>query len=401
MPRVLRILNRFNLGGPTYNAAYLSKFLSPDFETMLIGGPNEVTEENSEFIVRSLGIEPLIIPEMKRPISPKDDIIAYNKIKDIISQFKPDIVHTHAAKAGALGRMAASSMKVPIIIHTYHGHVFDAYFNSFKSSLFRAIERRLATNSTKIIAISKIQKQDLAKKYKICKVGKISVIPLGFDLLKFNENKELKRKIFREKYRIDEDEIAIGIIGRLVPIKNHALFLEAIKYVHEHSTQKIRAFIIGDGEEKNNLTSKAQELGLDYIHADVSNDKAILTFTSWITDIDNVTAAMDIIAMTSLNEGTPVSLIEAQAAGTPIVTTNVGGISDVVIPDKTALLSEIHDSKKFSENLLKLVESVEMRKSMSALGWEHVKDKYHYTRLIRDMKKLYLSLLEKSGKSKN
>lgn len=398
MPRVLRILNRFNLGGPTYNAAYLSKFLSPDFETMLIGGPNEATEENSEFIARNLGIEPFIIPEMKRAISPKDDIIAYNKIKGIIKQFKPDIVHTHAAKAGALGRMAASSMKVPIIIHTYHGHVFDAYFNSLKSSLFKAIERKLANNSTKIIAISKIQKQELAKKYKICKVGKISVIPLGFDLSKFHENKEQKRKIFREKYKIEENEIAIGIIGRLVPIKNHFLFLDSIKYVHENSTQKIRAFIIGDGEEKSNLMLKAQELGLDYVQTNEA-DRALITFTSWIKDVDYVTAAMDIIAMTSLNEGTPVSLIEAQAAGTPIVTTNVGGISDVVITNETALLSEINDNKGFSENLLKLVESEELRNSMSALGWEHVKEKFHYTRLVKDMKKLYLSLLEKQTKS--
>ncbi len=133
MPRVLRIINRFNLGGPTYNASYLTKYLAPDFETYLLGGQKDESEENSEYIVRDLGLTPMILPEMRRTINPMKDLVAYSKIKAIIKEFKPDIVHTHASKAGALGRRAAFFSGVPIIIHTFHGHVFDSYFSGIKS----------------------------------------------------------------------------------------------------------------------------------------------------------------------------------------------------------------------------------------------------------------------------
>src|ERR1035437_2948879 len=221
MPRILRIINRLNLGGPTYNAAYLTKYLAPEFETMLIAGMKEDSEESSEFIVKQMGIEPIYITEMKRSINPAQDYKAYKRIKSIIKEFKPDIVHTHAAKAGTIARLAAKACNVPVIVHTFHGHVFHSYFNSFKTSIFIAIEQYLARKSTKIIAISEHQKKELTKQYHICSESKIAVIPLGFDLERFQENMDLKRKEFRNKYFIDDDEVAIGIIGRLVPIKNH------------------------------------------------------------------------------------------------------------------------------------------------------------------------------------
>ncbi|MFA6923647.1 MAG: glycosyltransferase [Bacteroidales bacterium] len=397
MPRVLRILNRFNLGGPTYNAAYLTKYLEPEFETMLIGGDNDETEENSEYIVRSLGIIPFTIPEMKRSINPYYDIIAYRKIRDIIKRFRPHIVHTHASKAGALGRRAASYMKVPVIIHTFHGHVFDAYFSSIKSSFYVNIERQLAKKSTRIIALSEIQKEELAKKYKICKPEKIEVIPLGFDLDKFQENMDFKRESFRKDYNIAYDEIAIGIIGRIVPIKNHIMFIEALKYILERTDKKIRVFIIGDGTEKTNIELKAKELGISYLEGNYKNEKAIITFTSWIKNIDYAISGMDIIALTSLNEGTPVSLIEAQAANKPIVTTDVGGIKNVVIPNQTAFISPNGDAEKFGENMLKLLDDDNLRAVFGKSGADFVRKKYHYTCLVNNMKNLYLSLLKENA----
>lgn len=397
MPKVLRIINRFNLGGPTYNAAYLSRYMSPDFETLLIGGDKEKSEENSEYIVRNLGLEPLIIPEMKRSINPFQDHIALKKIKKIISDFKPDIVHTHASKAGALGRKAAFELKVPVIVHTFHGHVFDAYFSNLKAGVYKCIERSLAKKSSCIIALSENQKNDLAYKYKICSEDKICIIPLGFDLSRFQEDMELKRKKFREKFCIGNDEIAIGIIGRIVPIKNHTLFLKSIKKLKNQTDKKIRAFIVGDGEERLKMQCLAESLGLTWT-SDISkaNEKTDIMFTSWIKEVDCVNAGMDIIASTSLNEGTPVSLIEAQASNKPIVTSNVGGIENIVLPNETALLTKNCNEDEFSTKLFQIINDKELRAKLSESGWKFVKEKFHYTRLINDMSELYFKLLEKN-----
>jgi glycosyltransferase involved in cell wall biosynthesis len=394
MTKVLRIINRFNLGGPTYNVAYLSKYMSDEFETLLVGGAKDITEESSSFIVENLGLKPIIVEEMLREIDIKNDFTAYRKLKKIIREFKPDIVHTHASKAGTLGRLAAASCGVPIIVHTFHGHVFHSYFGKLKTTFYKNIERYLAKKSTAIIAISEIQKKELVEIHKICTAEKVKVIPLGFDLSKFHENMEVKRESFRTKYNLAEDEIAISIIGRLVPVKNHALFLEALKIVSSKTSKKIRAFIVGDGEDRRTIEVKATELNIKFIDGTQTNEKALLTFTSWIKEIDVVLAGSDIIALTSHNEGTPVSLIEAQAANKPIVSTNVGGIENVVIENQTALLCENNQLIQFSEALFRLIEDENLRNSMSEKGWNHVKDKFHYTRLVKDMENLYKELLK-------
>lgn len=394
MPKVLRIINRFNLGGPTYNAAYLSKYMPPEFETLLVGGEKDDSEDSSEFIVKSLGLNPIIIPEMKREIDLKNDYEAYKKMINIIKDFKPDIVHTHASKAGTIGRLAASNMNVPGIVHTFHGHVFHSYFGKMKTVMYKNIERNLARRSSTIIAISEKQKAELCLIHRICKPEKIKVIPLGFDLSRFNENMNEKRKAFRDRYHLNDDEIAIGIIGRIVPVKNHRLFLEAVKIVLKKTSRRLRFFIIGDGEDRLRVEAIAKEQGIDFVDSTLSNEIKSLTFTSWIKEIDVACAGLDIIALTSLNEGTPVSLIEAQAANKPIVTTNVGGIENVVIDGVTALLSNSKtDANLFAERLLCITESDEKREAMSRVGWEHVKNKFHYTRLVRDMTDLYYELL--------
>src|ERR1700757_1176039 len=266
MPRVLRIINRFNLGGPAYNVAFLTKYLAPEYETLLIGGEKEPDEDSSLFIFNEMGLEPLVINEMSRSVSFLQDIKAYYRIKKIIKEFKPDIVHTHAAKAGALGRLAAYSCKVPVIIHTFHGHVFHSYFGKFKTTIYKEVERYLAKKSSAIIAISEKQKQELCAEHKIAPEEKVKVIPLGFDLSRFTENQSEKRKNFREKYLLTEDEICIVIIGRLVPVKNHGLFLSAIADLQKKSSKKIRAFIVGDGDLRSQLYMQAKNLGLDYCY---------------------------------------------------------------------------------------------------------------------------------------
>ena len=391
--RILRIINRFNLGGPTYNVAYLSKYISSQFETLLIGGAKDESEESSDFIVQHLGLQPLIIEEMHRKIDLKNDIAAYKKIKRIILEFKPDIVHTHASKAGTIGRLAAANCGVPVIVHTFHGHVFHSYFGKLKTSFYKNIERFLARKSHAIVAISDKQKDELTRIHRICNENKVHVIPLGFDLNKFQSNQEEKRKAFRERYQVQEDELVISIIGRLVNVKNHPLFLEAIKQVSTQTSCKIRAFIIGDGEDRQRIEAKAKELNLAFSDATESKISTLLTFTSWIKDIDIALAGSDIITLTSFNEGTPVSLIEAQAANKPIVTTNVGGIENVVLPGITALLCENNNVAQFAGQLLKVIEDKDLRIKMSEQGWKHVKEKFHFSRLVKDMEEMYRKLL--------
>jgi glycosyltransferase involved in cell wall biosynthesis len=407
MPRVLRIINRFNLGGPTHNAAYLTRYLPGEFETLLVGGSQEASEEASHHILDAVGVKPLILPELQREVAPWRDRGAYRRIKQLIREFKPDIVHTHAAKAGAVGRMAAAELGVKAIVHTFHGHVFHSYFGPVRTALYKNIERFLATRSSRIIAISDKQKQELVEEHRICSANKVSVIPLGFDLSRFQADQERKRALFRKVYGVAEDEIAIGIVGRLVPIKNHDLFLDVIAELRQLTGRRIRAFIVGDGEERERLQQRVGELGLSQVAGPYFNGHgfghgvngkpmvgpATVTFTSWIKEVDIVNAGLDIVMLTSLNEGTPVSLIEAQAANRPIVSTRVGGIENVVKHGDTAFLSDSGDRQGLRDNVLRLVENDGLRQQMGAGGWDHVAQRYHYTRLVDDTADLYRSLL--------
>ncbi len=383
--KILRIINRFNLGGPTYNAGLLTKYLSDEYETILVGGNHEESEGSSMHIVEHLGLEPVIIPEMQRSVNPKNDRIAYNKIQKIIQDFKPDIVHTHASKAGALGRKAAFSAKIPQIYHTFHGHVFHSYFGSLKTNLYKNIERRLAKKSTNIIAISELQKKELSEIHRICPAEKIKVIPLGFDLTPFYTNTEAKRKEFRSKWNIKENEVAIGIVGRIVPIKDHVFFIHVIEQVLKKTSKKIRVFIVGDGEERVNIQALISKKKLSYSS---NSTPALFQFTSWMKNVDEVNAGMDIICLTSKNEGTPVSLIEAQASGNPVVSTNVGGIENVISADETGYLSDVGDLEQFTINLLKLIENEGIRNNMSNKGRER-SSLYSFENLISNIKSLY------------
>jgi len=395
MPRVLRIINRLNLGGPTYNVAYLTKYLAPEFETLLVSGMIDESEASSEFIIEKLGIEPRYISEMYRELNPLKDRAAYDKIRSIIREFKPDIVHTHAAKAGAVGRLAAHHEKVPVVLHTFHGHVFHSYFSPLKTRVFLEIERYLAKRSTGIIAISDIQKKELAEEFKIAPAGKFKVINLGFDLDRFAENTAEKRSAFRKRWGIEDHEIAIGIIGRLVPVKNHQLFLDGVKQLLAQSQKPLKIFIIGDGEQAEQVKAYASSLEIPYDTPESKVFKSPLVFTSWIKEVDIACAGLDLICLTSNNEGTPVSLIEAQAAGKAIVTTDTGGIRDIVRVGESALISAPRDVQGFANNLIRLVENDEEREAFSRKGRDFVFKQFSYHRLVDDMASYYRQLLTK------
>ena len=389
--KVLRIINRFNIGGITYNVSYLSKYLEPDYETLLVGGPEEEGEDSSLYIPQNLGLKPLVLKQFQRELNLKADYAAYQEIKKIIREFNPDIVHTHASKAGAIGRLAAIHCKVPIIIHTFHGHVFHSYFGKLKTNFYKLIERYLARKSTAIIAISHKQKLELSDIFHIAPKEKIHVVPLGFDLTKFTINKEQNRKEFREKYNLSENQLAIGIIGRLAPIKNHDLFIEAIAYLKQKQAPSFKAFIIGDGDTKQSIMETCKKWRVSY--STNPTDDVDVIFTSWITNVDWALHGLDLVALTSLNEGTPVSIIEAQAAGKYVVSTNVGGIEDVLHPD-CGLLSIVADKEAFCTNLLSACNNYEINAEQAEKGTEWALQKFSYTRLVTDMRLLYQQLLK-------
>lgn len=395
MPKIIRILNRLAVGGPVLNATYLTKYLAPDFDTLLVVGEKEDHEQSAEYLATNLSIGYTTIQGMGRSINPASDYFAYQKLKKLIKDFKPDIVHTHAAKPGAIGRLAAAAAGVPVVVHTFHGHVFHSYFNSLKSRFFINTERYLATKSDAIVAISEQQRKELVEDFKIAPAEKFRLIPLGLDLDKFTSNIDAKRKKFRQSFELEDDVVAIGIIGRLVPVKNHYLFLKALRHVLDNTSKKVKAFIIGDGETRADLENVAQQADIPFSTEKDADHPHPLVFTSWRSDVDSIMAGLDIVTLTSFNEGTPVSLIEAQAANKPIVSTRVGGIADMVLEGETALLADVQDGETFSNHLLQLVQDDSLRRQMGQKGQEQVLERFSYQRLMKDMSTLYYELLEK------
>jgi glycosyltransferase involved in cell wall biosynthesis len=387
MPRILRVINRFNIGGPTYNAAYLSKYLPSDYETILVGGSPQAHEAHSGYILDQLGVPYTEIPEMGRRVRLLDDWRAFRKLCAIIRQVQPDIVHTHAAKAGALGRIAARWCGVPVVVHTYHGHVFSGYFTSFKNTLVKSIERMLGRMTTAVIAISPIQRKEISELHGIVPMRKMHVIPLGFDLSRFETDQDTKRAQFRTQYGLQDNQVAVGIIGRLTAIKQHELFLKSFG-IAASSQPLLVAFVVGDGERMQELQAMWRSIAAQY---GLASDR--LQFTSWIKAVDMALAGLDLVAMTSLNEGTPVSLIEAQAACKPVITTDVGGVADCVDENRSGLIVRSHDPIVFADAMIHLANDANHRAAMGRLGRTFVTDRYSYVRLVNDVAQLYDDLL--------
>ncbi|MEO6721316.1 MAG: glycosyltransferase [Ferruginibacter sp.] len=399
MYKILRIHNRLIVGGPSLNVTLLTTQLGPEFETQLVVGKRDPYEKDANY-VKQLGIIPIEIREMRRSILPINDIRAYFKIKKIIKEFKPDIVHTHASKSGAIGRLAASACNVKLIVHTFHGHVFHSYFNRFVSYCIIAFERYLAKKTNAIIAVSDFQKKELSEVYKIAPANKIFTVPLGFNLEKYAISQPIKRIAFREKYGFADTDIVIGIIGRLVPIKNHKMFLKVAANIKKRpGMQQVRFAIIGDGESLPIVKRKSAELGLTYsfhvTHPRVNTD---IVVTSWETEIDQVMAGVDIVVLTSHNEGTPVSLIEAQAACKPLVSTKVGGVTDLIAHGQNGFLTAVNDVDVFANYVHTLIQDKELRITMGRKGFDMVIQKYSKQRLMKDVKNLYFDFLEKEEK---
>tara|TARA_B100000965_G_scaffold380435_1_gene376989 strand:- start:847 stop:2037 length:1191 start_codon:yes stop_codon:yes gene_type:complete len=390
--KILRILNRFNIGGPIYNATYLTKYINKEkFTTLLIGGICEKHEKSAKYILKNENVDFIELKYMKRAISPIYDFFSLLKITYIIYKFRPDIIHTHAAKAGLIGRISSLFYYKKIkIVHTYHGNVFQGYFTGFINKIILIIERFLARKSTKIIAISKLQKKELVDDFSICEKNKIQIIPLGFDLARFSHNLNYKRKKIRSEFQISNNEILITIIGRVVPIKNQKFFLDVFNYCKINSNIPIKGFVIGDGPDINGLMKHAKDLGLSYNYKIIKKPYDVF-FCSWRKNVDYFLSASDIVALTSKNEGTPVSIIESMASGTASISTNVGGVSDIIENEVSGIIAP-NNVKEFGDALLKIISNENLRKKIGKNGKKKVLSLYNYNVLVKNTEKLYESL---------
>lgn len=389
--KVVRVIARLNIGGPSIHAILLSHSLNKKgCEDILVCGKISESEGDMMYLAREQNVDPILIPELGRDIHLKNDLKSFFKLLKLMRKERPDIVHTHAAKGGALGRLAAFSAGVPVRIHTFHGHIFDGYFSPAKAAIFLLIERFLAIFTDMIVTVSQSVKDEIVDKLKVTRGDKCVVIPLGFDLGPFLGCEKL-RGGFRGGLDLDDETVLVGIVGRLVAIKNHRMFLDAAKNIMDrNSSIKVKFIIIGDGELNGALRDYAKGLGLD--------DHVI--FTGWRHDLPAVYSDLDIVALTSLNEGTPVSIIEAMASARPVISTNVGGVRDIIIENENGLLSGSNDVKDYSDKLFRLLENKEMRLKLGLRGREFARSRFNKDRLVNDIKNLYEECLRKKVRKK-
>lgn len=386
--KIVRIIARLNVGGPARHVIALTEGLNKDlYDSMLIYGSLDAGEGDMSYLFTDNDARSVYIPELKRKIDPSADMRAFLRIIRILKREKPDIVHTHTSKAGIIGRLAALFAGVPIKVHTFHGHIFYGYFNKWSTICFLWMERALAFFTDCIIAISPEQKDELLHRYGIGRERKYRVINLGLELESFSDL-EKERGRFRGPHRFEDNDILVGIIGRLVPVKNHRMFIRVAQHlkgrISDELFKKIKFIIVGDGPERDVLQKYAVSQGV--------RDK--IMFTGWVKDVKGIYADLDIVALTSRNEGTPLSLIEALASSKPIVATDVGGVRDAV--GDASILVDKDDETRFVQCLLEFIQSPSKRREAGARGREYVMKKFLKERLIAQIERMYQGLL--SGK---
>jgi glycosyltransferase involved in cell wall biosynthesis len=399
--KILRIIARLNVGGPARHVVWLTEGLQAyGGDTLLVAGVVPPGEDDMSYVAAAAGVHPFTLPQMSREISIKDALTIW-KLFRLMRRERPDIVHTHTAKAGTVGRVAGMMYSVLStrrcrFVHTYHGHVFHSYYGKFKTSLFLAIEKFLARFATdRIVVISEQQRREINEVFHVGRRNQFVVIPLGIDLNIYASWRS-RRSHMRSELKLEDDDAVIGIVGRVTEIKNHRLFLDAAAILKKTSA-KARFVIIGDGNLKSDLEAQAKSLELE-------ND---VLFLGTRTDPENFYPALDIVALTSLNEGTPLTLIEAMANARPVVATLVGGVADLLGPSTTqsdenqgyqlcdrGVSVASGNAEGFARGLARLIADPELRDELGQVGLEFVNRKYAKDRLLGDMAELYRDLME-------
>jgi glycosyltransferase involved in cell wall biosynthesis len=380
---VLRVIARLNLGGPPQHVSLLSgrRLGSMGFESLLVYGRLDEGEQSMADLAEEEGAETHFLPHLGRPISPLRDPLALGELVRIIREFKPHIVHTHTAKAGFVGRAAALALQPrPAIVHTYHGHVLEGYFAPRTAALFRGLERWMARVSDCLICVSEATVDDLVR-LGVAPRDRFRVIPLGLDLSPFADADAAAGRRLRHELGVNDDRVLLTYVGRIAPIKRVELLLRAAARARQ-ARAPVELAVIGDGAERPALQSLARELGL----------REAVHFLGYRRDLPRIAAAADVAVLSSDNEGTPVSLIEAAAAGVPAVATDVGGVSEVVAPD-TGILVPPNDESALARALIDIADEPERRQAMAERARERAMSRYSIEYLLRAISELYEELI--------
>ena len=377
------------MGGPALHVAYLTAGLeSRGYETTLVAGTLARGEESMAFVAERLGVPVVTIDELHREISPFRDAIAELRLTRLIRRLRPHILHTHTAKAGAIGRLAAmlaGRARPPIVVHTFHGHVLRGYFGPLRAAGFRLLERWLARHATALVAVSPQVRDDLVE-LGVAPPELFAVVRLGIALEERVSAEAEERDRLRTLLGIAPDRFTVGWIGRMTGVKRTDDILLALGGLRERGVDACLC-MVGDGPDRDYVEYRAKELGV-VRHC---------LFLGYQDDVAGFLAAFDVFVLPSANEGTPVSAIEALAAGRPVVATRVGGVPDVVRDGVDGYLVESGDVNGLADALARLAVDPELRRRMGAAGRERVLPRYAVDRLIDDVDRLYRSLLQAEG----
>jgi glycosyltransferase involved in cell wall biosynthesis len=382
---VARVITRLNIGGPSIQATRLTTALEPHgFHTRLLHGRLGEGEGDMSYLLPP-GADARYLDTLCRPLSPVDDLRTLFRLYREFRALKPAIVHTHMAKAGMLARLAAFAYNATRgaaprarVVHTYHGHVLEGYFSKPATAAFIAIERALAMISDRIIAISPAIRDELLDKYRIGRASQYRVVRLGFDLDPFVRIDDAARVAARRELGLPADAKIIATVGRLTAIKQHRLFLDTVAKVAKAHPSTI-ALIAGDGELRKELIVHAASLGIT----------GQIRMLGWRRDLTTIYAATDVFLLTSRNEGTPVALIEAMAAGVPGVSTNVGGVKDVINTPATGRLSPDGDAASLASHIVELLDDDRRRRQTGDAARVFALQHFGLDRLVADIVNVY------------
>jgi glycosyltransferase involved in cell wall biosynthesis len=388
--RVARVITRLNIGGPAIQAIALSHELEAfGFPTLLIHGRLAAGEGDMTALLPTDQLNSRYLPTLVRPLSPLRDLITLWRLYHLFRKWRPALVHTHMAKAGSLGRLAAllynvSGINPPArLVHTYHGHVFDRYFGSLMSRVFVAVERWLGRRTSAVIAVSPQIRDEVVSTFRVAPPERTHVIRLGFDLRRFFAIDAVARSRAREALAVPADAVVVITVGRLTAIKQQSLFVQmAARLAADH--QHVRFLIVGDGELRPALEQQAAAVKIA--------DR--LRFLGWRRDLELIYGAADIFVLTSRNEGTPVALIEAMASGVASVSTDVGGVRDVIADPSAGILLASGDEDALVSAVHRLIQSPALRRTIGDAGRDGVKERFDLGRLTADISDLYTRLLQ-------
>ena len=379
--KVMRVIDRLNVGGPAIHAVLTTRGLAREqFRTVLVTGSIEPGEADMSYLLVHYGVERELIPSLGRELRPLRDLSTAWQLYRLMRRERPDIVHTHKAKAGAIGRVCALAAGVPVRVHTYHGHIFHGYFGHWKTRAFIAIERLLAGTTTRLIALSQGLVHELAERYRIAPADHFSIVPLGFDFSALTDL-EPHRGALRARLGVAPDGPLVGIVGRMVPVKDHATFVAAAALLAARRPE-VSFVLVGGGELEAAVRSELERHGL----------AGRAHMLGWTEDLAPIYANLDAVALSSINEGTPVTLIEAMAAGIPVVATAVGGVPDLLRGGELGELVPPRDPAALADGIERALSPSARTRARSARS--EILNAFSEERLCADLARLYLNLLD-------